>query len=275
MDPGGPQLAHAVSVYRFENSLNLAGKVLFLYDFLLMSSQEISFIHQSKWTVLKFTYIASRYLPFADIIVLLHLQFTSNLTEAQCVVMYKINAWLYNIGMSLTEVVLTYRLWVIWDKSRWLKYALLVYSCAVWTSGIFPLLLYSTSHTFFALPQLPGCIHFSGSRIVWVNWILLLLYNTTTLVLLVIRATSSYWSGTNSRLLKRWYRDAIWCYLSLFLVSMINVVVTLLLPLEYADILLSLLRSLHSNLSARAVLGFRTEVDKLADWSEDSIENII
>jgi hypothetical protein len=56
---------------------------------------------------------------------------------------------------------------------------------------------------------------------------------------------------------------------------MINVVVTLLLPLEYADILLSLLRSLHSNLSARAVLGFRTEVDKLADWSEDSIENII
>jgi hypothetical protein len=162
MDPGGPQLAHAVSVYRFENSLNLAGKVLFLYDFLLMSSQEISFIHQSKWTVLKFTYIASRYLPFADIIVLLHLQFTSNLTEAQCVVMYKINAWLYNIGMSLTEVVLTYRLWVIWDKSRWLKYALLVYSCAVWTSGIFPLLLYSTSHTSSGLHSLLWQSHCLG-----------------------------------------------------------------------------------------------------------------
>jgi len=270
-----PQLAHVVSVYRFENSLNLAGKALFLYDFLLMLSQEIPFIQQSKWTAFKFIYLASRYLPFADLIVFLRYQSSSNLTEAQCLAMSKINAWLYIIGISLSEVVLTYRLWVMWNKDKWLKYALLVYSCAVWTAGIFPLLLYNTSYTFFALPQVAGCVSFSASRIVWVNWILLLLYNTTTLVLLVIRVSSSYWSGTNSRLLKRWYRDAIWCYLSLFSVSVLNVVVTILLPLEYADILLSLIRSLHSNLSARAVLGFRREVDKLADWSGNSIENII
>ena len=33
----------------------------------------------------------------------------------------------------------------MWDKDMWMKYVLIVYSCVMWSSGIFPLLLYNTS----------------------------------------------------------------------------------------------------------------------------------
>jgi hypothetical protein len=207
-----------VGVMQLRNYLAFASRTLFIYDILIMLEIEVQLILTPRWSVIKAIYLLSRYLPFADMAVLLHYQLSRNLSEAQCRVAYMSESMLYVVGIGTSEVILTYRLWVIWEKDRKLSYALPIVFCVMWGTAIAFVMQFVNSIQF--ITQLPypfnaGCPHISSSRIIWIVWILVLLYNAGTLSLLTIRILSLHNSRIIPRLFKLLYRDGIMYYLFL------------------------------------------------------------
>ncbi|KAF8639307.1 hypothetical protein AX17_001588, partial [Amanita inopinata Kibby_2008] len=237
-----------------------ASNTLFIYDFLLTFGQEVSLIWWSKWSIVKVLFLLSRYMPFVDIIVVTYHQF-GTLSISQCNIAYQINGWMFVIGMALSEVILTIRTWIIWNKDKRLTYGLPVFFCLTWAAGFVVMSIFIRSLAFIQLPFpfIKGCIVIAGSRILTVDWALLMFYNTGNLMLMVIRVTSLYWSGVESRLLRRLYTDGVFYYAFLFGISVINVSVIFSLPPEYVDLLSSTQRALHSILSSRVILDIREQ----------------
>lgn len=262
--------SHIVSVYLLINYSALAGKVLFLYDFMVMFEEEFSFVRASKWSAIKIVYVLARYLPFIDVATAIYIDSAPNLTEDQCKIVYSFDGWMYIIGIGLSEVVLTYRLWLIWEKDRRLKYILPIFACAVLVTGAVLLTEYNGTRSFVRLPSSMnrGCVYLALTHLIWTDWALLLLYNTVTLALLVLKFTY-YGTGFNSSLLRRLVRDGVWYYLFIFVVSVTHVSVTLSVPPEYADMFPTILRSLHSNVSSRVILDIHSSRMRRED---DSVE---
>ncbi|KAF8346443.1 hypothetical protein F5887DRAFT_961995 [Amanita rubescens] len=223
------------------NCHQVAGNTLFIYDYLLMFDQEVSLIWGSKWTLVKVLYLLSRYMPFVDVTVVSYHQFVPLLTIDQCKIAYRINGSMFVIGMAMSEAVLTIRTWIIWNKDRRLAIGLMIFFFTVWGVGLYIMYQFIESLQFFELPfpVINGCVFLAGSRIVSVDWALLLFYNTGNLALMVIRATSLYWSGVDSHLFKRLHRDGVYYYVFLFLLAVINVSVIFSSPAEYVDLLSS------------------------------------
>ncbi|KIL60056.1 hypothetical protein M378DRAFT_957668 [Amanita muscaria Koide BX008] len=103
-----------------------------------------------------------------------------------------------------------------------------------------------------------------------VVWVSILLYNTVTLILVLMRAISFSKLGIRSQLLRRLYINCIYYYLFLFLISVINTSLILLRD-DHLTTLASISRSLHSIVSNRVILDIRREV-VTPPWNESGSE---
>ncbi|KAM6499408.1 hypothetical protein JOM56_004916 [Amanita muscaria] len=251
---------------------DLSCKALLIYDFLLVFSEEVSLIWPSPWTLVKVLYILSRYVPFIDTVISIHDQFTLNLTVAQCKTGYYITGAMYVFGMRLNEAILTFRIWLLWGKNKKLSIGLPILFTVMWGTDFLLMTLSTKTFSFFELPY-PlnrGCALLSGDRMIAVGWVSILLYNTVTLVLVLMRAISFSKLGIRSQLLRRLYINCIYYYLFLFLISVINTSLILLRD-DHLTTLASISRSLHSIVSNRVILDIRREV-VTPPWNESGSE---
>ncbi|PFH49147.1 hypothetical protein AMATHDRAFT_63636 [Amanita thiersii Skay4041] len=186
-------------------------------------------------------------------------QFSANLSRAECIAAYRINGWMFCTGMALAEVILTIRIWIVWNKDRRLTYGLPIFFVIIWGAGFAVMGIFLNSLTFAETPHplAIGCFVTRASRILSADPALLMFYNTGNLVLLVVRVSSFYWSQVDSWLIKRLYTDGVLYYLFLFAFCVINVAVIFSLPSEYINLLSSLQRVIHSILSGRVILDIR------------------
>jgi hypothetical protein len=256
-------IGHAVSTVRLHNDLYFASKALFIYDFFLMFAEEISFILGSKWSPIKFVYLLSRYLPFVEFAVIIYHQISSNLSDIDCNIAYRTNAFLDVIGMAMSEALLSYRLWIIWKKNTTVAYGLSALLLALSIAGLVLMSIFVNSLDFIQLPShlVNGCFYSSGSNIIVMVWILVLTYNSV-LALLVTQGVSLY-SGYRSPLIDRLYKAGLLYYAIVFVATAVNIMVIISLPSDYLILLSSMLRSLHSNVATRAILHIRRDRDEV------------
>ncbi|KAF8346444.1 hypothetical protein F5887DRAFT_962000 [Amanita rubescens] len=258
--------AEIASVMFLNNCFTVASNSLLVYDYLLMLEDELSLIWNAKWALVKVLYLFSRYMPFADVVIVSYHQFFPHLTNEQCKTAYRINGSMFIVGMGMSEAVLTLRTWIIWNKDRRLTIGLPIFFFALWAAGLYIMYQSVESLQFVQSPSpfIKGCLYSHGSRVISIDWGLLLLYNTVNLTLMIIRVTSMYWSGVDSHLLKRLHKDGVYYYAFLFLLAAINVSFILSVPTVFVNLLSSVMRILHSNLSSRVILDIRRQVAKSA-----------
>ncbi|PFH49733.1 hypothetical protein AMATHDRAFT_147036, partial [Amanita thiersii Skay4041] len=102
-----------------------------IYDYLLTLHLEVKLIWRSKWTVVRLLYHVVRFIPFVSIILILSmgLEVSMELCESTL-----------SLGASFSEVafvrmlavILTLRIWAIWDRNRYLGYALPAFFISLW-----------------------------------------------------------------------------------------------------------------------------------------------
>ncbi|KAF9255812.1 hypothetical protein L218DRAFT_304691 [Marasmius fiardii PR-910] len=93
-----------------------------------------------------------------------------------------------------------------------------------------------------------------------------MVYDAGMLVMILIPGVAAYRRGERSELAKTVYRDGAIYYVYIFLCSMLNVVVTLVLSPELIYILTAFERVLHSVLASRAFLHIRQVALQLATF---------
>ncbi|KIK00681.1 hypothetical protein K443DRAFT_678976 [Laccaria amethystina LaAM-08-1] len=254
------QLTDYVESVRLVTYFDVAGSTMFLYDYLITLGMEVDLVWSSKWTFMKMLYFAQRYLPFVDAVALCFLnQLSTTIDPTACKMVEKARGVLMIAGISLSELVLTLRVWAVWERSSRVGLVLsilflLAVSSSFVVSGFF---LSSLQFVDKPYPTFQGCFITSASRVVYMNWVILMAYEAAILVMIVIPGISAYRLGGDTALHTIVYRDGVIVYIYLLALSTINVIVSISLPRMYLDILWSVERCLHSILTSRVLLDIR------------------
>ncbi|KAK1235389.1 hypothetical protein PQX77_001390, partial [Marasmius sp. AFHP31] len=110
---------------------------------------------------------------------------------------------------------------------------------------------------------------------------LLMIYDTVMLIMILIPGISHFRAGGRSRLMKAIYEDGVIYYGLIFLISSVNVVVILALPIDLCQLLSGFKRVMHSTLASRAFLRIRRVasqssiyLDDTTGWDESEIHSI-
>ncbi|KAG7089113.1 hypothetical protein E1B28_010822 [Marasmius oreades] len=240
--------------------IDVLNSTLLIYDVIINLPAEIEYIWMREWSIVTGLYILQRYLPLFDAVVLtLHHNFGENLSTHYCTLNYSIDAWSFFIGVMLSETILTIRVWAVWGRSAPVALGLIVFFLACWVpcSVLLEKFLSAIEFAPLPFPNFRGCFISGGNHILWVCWVLWMVYDTGTLVMILVPGIEAYRKGGRSELVKTIYQDGVMYYAFIFLCSMINVIVILRLPDDMVVLLSSFERVLHSLLTSRALLHIR------------------
>ncbi|KAI3600350.1 hypothetical protein WG66_001805 [Moniliophthora roreri] len=230
---------HETSARRFQAATysDTAVAALVAYDYIITLPDEIELVWSARWNLTKVLYLLQRYMPFVDTVALvLHNDFTPGLGYQQCRNTYDISGWMFVIGIALSEVLLTLRLWAVWHKDYRLTIGLPIFFAVCWGIIFTVMAIWLPSMTcelhITRLPHDPmetcdptvgpqplphlGCYVSGGSSILFIAWVLVMLYDGGTMSLMVISGIASYRSGVHRGLVKTIHRDGVFYYIVLF-----------------------------------------------------------
>ncbi|KAG2077179.1 hypothetical protein BDR04DRAFT_1114021 [Suillus decipiens] len=100
----------------WNNNTSVTVMALVSYDYILQFDKEVTFVWQRQWSAMSYLYLVVRYLGII----------LAMLTKIQpCYGMFLFMEWGFSVYSCLTEVILIWRLYVIYNKSKLILYALL------------------------------------------------------------------------------------------------------------------------------------------------------
>ncbi|KAF8997602.1 hypothetical protein BDQ17DRAFT_1363090 [Cyathus striatus] len=258
-------LKHA-QIFRF---INISSIVVLIYDYLLTLELEISEIWSSKWNLMKCIFLVTRYLPLVDSALIFYHHFAPRLSEEACRAAYKGNAWLLIFGGCFAEIILTLRTLAVWGNKQNLCIILYAFFVGIWTAAAVLIAVFLKTITFAPYQDtgIPGCVDTGGSHILSAVWILIMVYDAVTLGLMTVRGLDAFrpkYVKMQTHLINAVHRDGIIYYFYLFVLSLVNVILSFTLPADFISFLAMYQRVLHSVLSCRAILHIR-EQSKICD----------
>ncbi|KAF9254706.1 hypothetical protein L218DRAFT_885719, partial [Marasmius fiardii PR-910] len=183
---------------------------LLVYDVFINLRTEIEYIWMNKWSSMTVLYILQRYLPFFDITgVTLHHHFGASLSPRRCSLDHKMAAWSYTVGIMLSEIILTLRVWAVWERGVIVGVGLVVFFLTCWIPYCVFVAQFSSAMSFSPFPHLPGCFitDAGGSSILYLFYVLFMVYDTGIFLMMIIPGVAAYKRGGSSELVKTIYRD--------------------------------------------------------------------
>ncbi|KAJ3733642.1 hypothetical protein DFJ43DRAFT_1138014 [Lentinula guzmanii] len=238
----------------------ISSTVILFYDWILLLPEEIEFIWSAKLLrPFNALYNIQRYMPFIDTVALLYIvSFAEQIDVEKCRVLYNISGWMYIIGITLTEVVLTMRIWALWGKDTRLSIGLPLFFLSCWVPNfyIFHKFLQTETYIPSPLPQIIGCAILGGQPILYLCWVILVVYEAVLLILMLIQYRRQF------SLTRVVYRDGITYYIILF--STI-----LLLPHDLQNLFTPPQRVIHTILTSRVVLHMRKQSGNQLQYNND------
>ncbi|TFK62609.1 hypothetical protein BDN72DRAFT_383656 [Pluteus cervinus] len=262
-DSDGPT-ANAVL---FKQYCTVASSTLYLYDLLLTLDLEVNLLWPSKWTLFKVVYLLQRYLPLVDTMILVMMWEFGHFNSETCESLYRASGWPFVVGMILSEAILIRRTLAVWGDNRKLQIAIyLAFLC--WMISIYWMLgIYDNTLTYHSsTSSMPGihCFTTGKAHFNSLCWVLFTVFDIGLLILISIPAYRAYRSRDDSAVLGSMlaqvvYRDGILYYLCLVALSASNIILTLKLPRDYADMLYSLEMIMYPILTSHVVLHIREQ----------------
>jgi len=175
------QLTEALNTLKLISYFDAAASTMFVYDYFLTLGMEIDLVWTGRWTFMKVLYIAQRYMPFIDsVLLVLYREHLQNPTSRQCRSLIMASDWLMVIGIGFSEIILTTRVWAVWNRSP--KVAVLL-SALFLLSWIPQFVFFELFHEslqfsdFPAPPQIGGCLVVHANSLLLVSWIILMVFD--------------------------------------------------------------------------------------------------
>ncbi|KIJ12970.1 hypothetical protein PAXINDRAFT_100917 [Paxillus involutus ATCC 200175] len=200
---------------------------------------QVTFIwSRGDWSVGKALFVPTRYIPFIIIPLTLCSSLAANLDVHICQKLLYLIAILETVAIALSEVTFGLRAYAMWNRN---KVVLVVYCCvaiAYVAVEVFVLQSVLPSVTFGEPPIaiIPGCYETGGSSIDFVTFVVIMAAEAVTTTLTVYRAYRHF-RHTPNALVQNMTRDGVFYCVTMFSMSIINALFTLLLPIQYTNIL--------------------------------------
>ncbi|KAG2069215.1 hypothetical protein BDR04DRAFT_711938 [Suillus decipiens] len=210
-----------------------------IYDYARSSNEEWTFLLQSNWNKVKVLYIVTRYVPFILLTAVLYMGLSPNENTDKCRLFSNICSGLVLISGIGSESFFILRTWALWNNNRILLVAMLITLLTVIgvsTSVTFTTTAASATYGTSTITGITGCYWSSGSAQLFIPYLLLSAFELGLMILTLIRAIQS-WKINPSHLYIVLVKHNIFYYICGFLLSVANVLASLLLDYSYNDIL--------------------------------------
>ncbi|KIM38603.1 hypothetical protein M413DRAFT_239609 [Hebeloma cylindrosporum] len=211
------------------HNFDVAAATVYLWDYILTFQLERELIWTSKWNFIKILFIVQRYLPLFDTAFLtLYHQFKRNAGVEICHTLYNAQAWSWLIGTLASELLLTLRAWAVWHRPRVLTIVLPILFTGVFVSCFVLNYNFNRGLEISPIPftEFDGCFVTGApaSKLVSINYMLALAWDTLVLILIAIPGLRAYYAGSTSALMRTVYRDGVIYYIYLAALSILNVI---------------------------------------------------
>ncbi|KAJ7772300.1 hypothetical protein B0H16DRAFT_1513001 [Mycena metata] len=242
------------------------------YDTLWSLDQEYRLVWISPWSPVKCLYLWTRYSPFIDTALAVHIRTQLFVDPATCHVVTSFVRILAVLGTIITELILTIRTYALYEKS----FSLLIFLSVMWLAiggvNIWALIEWTHSLMQVTLSPANSCNLDSPTTIGIACSVSLLIGETIIVLLTVWKGIRTFWLSKStyhrSQLMTTFYRDGIMFYLAIFVLLVTDVWLKLRTREGLKFIADSPLRVMQSVLSCHLVLHLRAVGTKNAD--EDS-----
>jgi len=91
--------------------------VVWVYDYIIMLDDELEFLFNSRWGIVKVLYLLCRYLPLALLAADTYQTLQPALPLSQCGTYFEINSYLEGITLVAAECMFILRTYSIWGRS--------------------------------------------------------------------------------------------------------------------------------------------------------------
>lgn len=147
------------------------------------------------------------------------------------------------------------RTYALWGSDR--RILIILFSTFFGVSApCLAILVYFIRSLRYGDSPLSGCYVTESSGILFANFVLLMLFETIIMCLTIWIGIKRFRHSRN-RLVHILYRDGIFYFVYIFMISMGNIIVLLAGPPQYLDLMTTLQRVVHSILSTRIILHTR------------------
>jgi len=244
---------------------------LWAYDLLLTLDREVYFVWGSKLTAGKILFFLNRYSPILDSTLTIYILHGVK-DERLCPALAKIAGWSFVVGLFISESILAMRTWAIWGGRRWVLIFLVVFSAAIVASAVFLTNDYLSTLQFISIPSFirPAlsitCAPLPVHGKTGLEFMVFMVNQTVIAALTLFRAIRQYRMSKNP-ILKMMFQDGILYFLYTLAFAIANVVVALVLPIQYEELLELPLRVISSICCSRVLLNIRAAYFKGPDIS--------
>jgi len=237
----------------------ISSSALFFYDYSWTLRREIKFIWHSPWTYTKVLFLLIRYMAFFNAVICVFEQMTIQVSTETCEVMSRMTTWFMVIQIFFSEVVLCIRTWAVWnrEKSIGIGLVILMLSFLVSECVLLSRFLRSVKYEPSPFPEFKGCFAIKTLPDLWANYVPMTIVQCIIFALVVISAFRSYRQGFNGELAHVIHKDGVLFYVYLLCFTTVNLITTIVLPLDIIDMLSPLQNILYAVLTIRIIINIR------------------
>ncbi|TFK26983.1 hypothetical protein FA15DRAFT_246845 [Coprinopsis marcescibilis] len=255
------------TLYQHVKYMNLVCLSLYICEYFHQLELEIKLVWKAEWGFGNAIYIFARLLPFFDVPLVIFYRLypkVPTLPNHVCDVLYKVETWCTVFGILATEAILAKMIYALTHRNQLIKWGLVIEMIAFSIVGIalWAILLNSLRFGPPVLPVPTGCYVVEGKYLFAGIGFILLALNELVFMILALGVGVSRYRRSNSTLVAVLYRDGTFYYVFLFAVSLGEVIIILAGPPEYADLLTTFQRVMHSILAARVMLNVRNTANR-------------
>ncbi|KIK75179.1 hypothetical protein PAXRUDRAFT_835771 [Paxillus rubicundulus Ve08.2h10] len=213
--------------------------VLFGFDYFYQLEDEVTFIWSRRdCGVGKALFVPTRYIPFIIIPLTIMNTFAANLDSDMCEALLYILVVLEAVAITLSEVSFGLRAYAMWNRN---KVVLIIYYCVgtAYTAALVFILqsfLPSVTYGESPLPIISGCYKTGASPIVFALFVVIMVTEAVTTTLTLYRAFRHF-RHTPNALVQNMTRDGVFYCVTMFCMSVANVLVIFLVPVQYTDMI--------------------------------------
>ncbi|KAJ8089656.1 hypothetical protein PM082_014917 [Marasmius tenuissimus] len=206
---------------RVASYFDASASALFLYDWLVHFHFELDYIwrHPSSLPTLQILYVVQRYLPLFDITILRYHYYDQvfHTNDPQsCRITVLISGWSSITGIVLSEIALAFRLRAIWWGRKNFNPILITFFLSCWIPAYIFFGKFLNGFEFGPPPAGlngdRGCFVISGNHLLFISWLMMMIYDTGTFVVMLLPGIKAFRHGGKTELLKVIYRDGVVYY---------------------------------------------------------------
>jgi len=226
--------------------------VLWLYEYAITLDNEITFLRDSRWSIVKIIYLLCRYLMFPFVITNIFNALQQGLTLEECKSYVQFSLFAGTTIVICAELMFLVRTYALWHRSRAALVIILVNFTAFLVPLIVILVLFDSGITMIPISSITSCIADAQSDVLVWAYVIFVIGETEILLSTVYQAVRYYRGvGGGNRLLAILVQNNVF-YFCCSLASSVTVVSTMYSsPGPYNTLLATLQAVIHGILVTR------------------------